>query len=655
MSRLLETIHCPADLRQLPIAQLPQLAQEIRQRIVEVVSRTGGHLASNLGVVELTLALHYVFDFSRDRLLWDVGHQCYAHKLLTGRQAGFDRLRKRDGVSGFPNIHESEYDQFTVGHAGTAIATALGLAYGEKALNGNRRVVAMVGDASIVNGLSFEGLNLAGALDRQLLVVLNDNSLGIAPTQGALAEYLAKFRTSEFYDHAKRRLKRVLPRLPLVGRGMYDALDHLKEGLKATVSPHQIFEALGFIYVGPVDGHDVDHLIELLRGLKDVPRPVLLHVHTEKGRGCTFASADPTRFHSTSPFKIDRDQVFVASGGGKSYTQAFSDALLSIAEGNDRVFAITAAMPDGTGLTAFARRFPDRFLDCGIAESGAVAIAAGLAKAGLTPVVAIYSTFLQRAFDQIAQEVSLQQLPVVFCLDRAGLVGGDGAVHHGVYDIAYLRGLPNMVLMAPADEAEMLEALRLAVSLEQATVIRYPRDQVPAPSEGATPPFVVGRSRRVCEGDDASIIAYGSTVSAAVEAAGTLACDGLHVGVINARFAKPLDRQMIAGVLGRGHPVLTVEDHMVEGGFGSAVLEAAQDMRLPTDHVIRLGLPADRFIEHGSRREQLAEVGLDAAGIVAAVRQAMGARAEDRRRAEQIIARTATNRLGSATPHVRPH
>jgi len=653
MNRLLETIHSPADLRRLSVSQLPSLAEEIRHRIIEVVGRTGGHLASNLGVVELTLALHYVFDFSHDRLLWDVGHQCYTHKLLTGRRAGFERLRKRGGVSGFPNIHESDYDQFTVGHAGTAIPTALGLALGEQALKSSRRIVGLVGDASIVNGLSFEGLNMAGGLNRQLLIVLNDNSMSIAPTQGAFAEYLAKFRTSELYEDFKRRMKRFLPRLPVVGKGMYDALDHFKEGLKATVSPHQIFDPLGFVYVGPTDGHDVAHLIELLEMLKDVQRPVLFHVHTEKGRGCTYATADPTRFHSTKPFKVEGDQVSVASSGGKSFTRAFSESLTTLAEKNRKLFAVTAAMPDGTGLAEFAERFGDRFLDTGIAESGAVALAGGAAKAGLRPVVAIYSTFLQRSFDQIVQEVSLQQLPVVFCLDRAGLVGGDGSVHHGSYDIACLRALPNMVLMAPADEAEMLEALKLAVSLEQATAIRYPRDVVPDPLSETTPPFVLGRSWRLRDGDDATFIAYGSTVAGAIEAADVLAEDGIRVGVINARFAKPLDRQMITSVLGQRHPVLTVEDHMREGGFGSAVLEAAQEMHLPTAHVTRLGLPPDRFIEHGSRAEQLAEVGLDAEGLVAAARQALGERADDIARATRIEARAARTPSGSMHPRAQ--
>ncbi|MBN1344214.1 MAG: 1-deoxy-D-xylulose-5-phosphate synthase [Phycisphaerae bacterium] len=650
MTKLLESIGCPTDFKRLPVNQLVSLAKEIRLRIIDVVGRNGGHLASNLGVVELTLALHYVFDFANDRLLWDVGHQCYTHKLLTGRQEGFERLRKRRGVSGFPNIHESEYDQFTVGHAGTAIATAMGLAMGEAVRKTDRRVVALVGDASIVNGLSFEGMNMAGGLNRQLLVVLNDNSMSIAPTQGAMAEYLAKFRTSELYEEVKRKVGRVLPRLPVVGQGMFDALDAIKEGFKATVSPHQIFDALGFVYVGPTDGHDIPHLIDLLATLKDVQRPVLLHVHTEKGRGCTYATADPTRFHSTKPFKVEGDHVSIASSGGKSFTRAFSDAICALAEDNPRLFAVTAAMPDGTGLVEFAKRFPDRFLDCGIAESGAVAMAGGLAKAGLTPIVAIYSTFLQRSYDQIAQEVSLQQLPVVFCLDRAGLVGSDGSVHHGSYDIGFLRSLPNMVLMAPADEPEMLEALRLAVSLEQATAIRYPRDVVPDPLAETTPPFVLGRSRRLRDGNDATLIAYGSTVATALDAAEQLAGSGIQVGVVNARFAKPLDRQMLTSVLNQGHPVLTVEDHMREGGFGSAVLETAQEMGLPTAQLTRLGLPQDRFIEHGSRAEQLAETGLNLAGLVAAVRGALGTRAEDIEQAGRIAAQTAKNPRGSAQP-----
>ncbi|MHC4065962.1 MAG: 1-deoxy-D-xylulose-5-phosphate synthase, partial [Planctomycetota bacterium] len=421
---LLDTIHGPDDVRALPQSQLPQLAEEIRRRIVDVVGARGGHLASNLGVTELTIALHRCFDFSVDRLLWDVGHQCYPHKLLTGRHARFETLRQAGGVSGFPDRSESQHDLFNVGHAGTAIPTAVGLARADEALGRSSRVVALVGDASIVNGVAFEGLNQAGTLERQFLVVLNDNEWGIAPTQGALAAHLAKFRTSTVYEDMKERTRRILARVPVVGKAMHDALAHLKEGIKATFSPHQIFEQLGFQYIGPIDGHDVDHLIEMLEILRTVHHPVLLHVHTKKGRGCDWATADPGKFHSPKPFHVENGKVTIVSGKGKSWTRAFVDSLIELADQDERIFALTAAMPDGTGLNRFAEVYPDRFLDGGIAESCTVDIAAGMARAGLRPVAAIYSTFLQRAFDQVFQEVVLQGLPVLFCLDRAGLVGG---------------------------------------------------------------------------------------------------------------------------------------------------------------------------------------------------------------------------------------
>jgi len=406
---------------------------------------------------------------------------------------------------------ESEYDLFNVGHAGTAIATATGMARGYAIERSDQRVVAVVGDASIFNGVAFEGLNQAGTLSRQLLVVLNDNSMGIAPTQGGMAKHLAKFRVSRTYEELKKRVKKYLPQVPLVGRATFDALDHLKEGLKATVSPHQIFEQLGFIYVGPMDGHDVGHLVELLEGLKDVNQPVLLHVHTEKGRGADFAEAEPTRFHSPKPFKVEGCRVEIESSG-RNYTAAFADAMIRLAKEDDRIYALTAAMPDGTGLNLFQKAYPNRFLDGGIAESGTVDIAAGMCKAGQRPVVAIYSTFLQRAFDQIFQEVVLQGLPVVFAMDRAGLVGGDGPVHHGFLDIAFLRAMPNMVLMAPGDGEEMIEALRLALRLNLPSALRYPRDAVPEPLMGEvpTPAFEVGQALRLRNGSDATILAYGA-------------------------------------------------------------------------------------------------------------------------------------------------
>jgi 1-deoxy-D-xylulose-5-phosphate synthase len=615
---LLDQIHSPADLRALPIEQLPALAAEIRRRILDVVGRRGGHLTSNLGVNELTIALHRVFDFSQDRLLWDVGHQCYPHKLLTGRHDRFDSLRQSGGISGFPNTRESEYDLFNVGHAGTSIATAVGLARADELLGRSCRTVTLIGDASIVNGVAFEGLNQAGTLKRQFLVVLNDNEWGISPTQGAIAEYLARFRASHFYVDVKEQTKRLLPKLPLFGRPVFDMIAHLKEGIKATMSPGQWFEALGLQYVGPVDGHNIKHLVEILDVLKRATHPVLLHVHTVKGNGCDWASAEPGKYHSPKPFVVEGGKVILKGSEGKSWTTAFVDALIDLAEHDEKIYAMTAGMPDGTGLSKFQKQFPDRFRDIGITESCTVDLAAGMAKAGMRPVVAIYSTFLQRAFDQIFQEVALQDLPVMFCMDRAGLVGGDGAVHHGFLDIAYLRGLPGMVLMAPCDEAELRAAMALGLSLDRATAIRYPRDNVPPPYPDC-PPFVLGRSRRLREGADATILCYGVPTVYAMAAADILAEAGIDVGVVNARFAKPIDREMVASACNSGAPLVTVEEHSAAGGFGSVVLETAQEMGLTSARFACLGMPADRFVPHGSRAEQLAECGIDATGIAATV------------------------------------
>lgn len=617
---LLDGIRSPADLRALPMDQLPTLAEEIRNRILAVVGRSGGHLTSNLGVTELTVALHRVFDFSKDRLLWDVGHQCYPHKLLTGRHERFDTLRKAGGVSGFPDIHESDYDLFSVGHAGTAVATAVGMARADQLLGRDNCVVALVGDASIVNGVAVEGLNQAGTLKRQFLVVLNDNEWGISPTQGAIAEYLARFRASNFYEDVKARTKKVLPKLPLLGKPVFEMIAHLKEGIKATFSPGQVFEALGLQYVGPVDGHDIKHLVEMLDFLKRAQHPVLLHVHTVKGKGCDWATAEPGKYHSPKPFEVEDGKVTIKKGAGKSWTTAFVEALMTLAETDNRIYAMTAGMLDGTGLNRFQERFPQRCRDIGIAESCTVDMAAGMAKAGLRPVVTIYSTFLQRAFDQVFQEVVLQGLPVMFCLDRAGLVGGDGPVHHGFLDITYLRGFPGMVLMAPMDEPELLEALKFGLTLSRPCAVRYPRDTVPTPLADC-PPFTMGRSRRLREGDDATVLCYGVTATAALAAAEMLAENGVEVAVVNARFAKPIDRDMVEAAFAAGGPIVTVEDHSVSGGFGSAVLETAQEMGLTASRIVRLGMPTDRFIAHGSRAGQLAECGIDATGIAATVQK----------------------------------
>ena len=617
---LLEAIQSPADLRGLSGEQLTALAEEIRQLIIRTVGRNGGHLASNLGIVELSLALHVVFDFTRDRLLWDVGHQCYAHKIVTGRRQRFETLRQAGGISGFPAPHESEYDLFYTGHAGTAISTATGLALGDQlAGQGERRVVAVVGDASIVNGLAMEGINNAGLLRRQFLVVLNDNSMAIDVTQGALARVLDRLRLTQAYSELKSKTQAMLRRFP-GGPGLSEALRHIHEGLRTTAHGARLFESLGFRYFGPVDGHDLAGLIEILRLLADVPEPVLLHVHTQKGRGCDYAVEDPCRFHSPSAHRVNGGVVEFPPAPRPSWTQAFSRAMLERARRDERIVAITAAMPDGTGLAAFRDELPDRYIDVGINESHAVALAAGLARAGLRPVVAIYSTFMQRAFDQVFEEVALQKLPVVLCMDRAGLCGSDGAVHHGFLDMAFMRGLPGMVLMSPADEAELASALDLALSLEGPGAIRYPRDEAPARlAPTTTQPYRLGEACAVRRGTDGAFLALGAMVEHALSAAQTLAAEhGLDVAVVSARFAKPLDERLILGLLTGGKPLVTVEDHAVSGGFGSAVMELAAARGVPVANAVLRGLP-DRFIPHASRDEQLAQTGLDAAGLTAAM------------------------------------
>jgi 1-deoxy-D-xylulose-5-phosphate synthase len=594
---------------------------------VDVVSRRGGHLASNLGVTELTVALHYVFDFSRDRLLWDVGHQCYAHKILTGRGERFHTLRQADGVSGFPAPSESPYDLFATGHAGTAISTAAGLAWADQAAKRDTKVIAVVGDASIVNGLAMEGINNAALIKRQFLIILNDNSMAIDRTHGAMAHVLDRVRTSNTYGDIRQSTEQLLQHLPL-GEEISEALRNIKAGLKTTIHGGQIFETLGFEYFGPIDGHNIQDLIGMLRRLSRINRPALLHVHTEKGRGAQYAVEDPCRFHSPPAYTVREGKAVFPARPRSSWTSVFAKALVEAGRRNEKVVAITAAMPDGTGLDKFRAAFPERYFDVGISESHAVAMAAGLAKGGLRPVVAVYSTFMQRAMDQVFQEVSLQKLPVVLCMDRAGLVGSDGAVHHGFLDIAFLRSLPNMVLMAPADAAEMGAALELALSLEVPSAIRYPRDEISVDLPGDCPPFMPGKARVVRDGADATILAYGAMLEQALAAAEMMEKDeGIMVGVINARFAKPLDAPLITSLIAGGKPVVTVEDHAIIGGFGSAVLELACAACLPSTNVRLLGLP-DRFIEHASRQEQLTEAGLDAVHIGATIKQMAAAAAE---------------------------
>jgi 1-deoxy-D-xylulose-5-phosphate synthase len=628
---ILQTIHKPSDLRNLSIEQLQTLAGELRERIFASVSANGGHLASNLGVVELTLALHYIYDFGPyptgpDRLLFDVGHQCYAHKMLTGRAAAFDRLRKQGSVSGFPSPDESPFDLFAVGHAGTAISTAVGMARGDEAAGKKNHVVAVVGDASIVNGLAFEGLNNAGTLARQLLIVLNDNGMSISKPQGAFSQYLERVRVSTTYEEFKRFSERIVRNLPArVGQTIEHAWDSFCAGLKGAVFHGQMFEALGIKYMGPIDGHDLPGLVNFLAEIKHVEKPVLLHIKTVKGQGYEVAAQEPTMLHSPAPFTVNGCRVEINKSGGKSWTTAFADAMIAIARENEKVVALTAAMPDGTGLSKFEKSFenanPPRFFDTGICESHLVAMAAGMCKSGLRPVAAIYSTFIQRAFDQVWQEVALNGLPVVFAMDRAGYVGDDGAVHHGFCDQAFLRPLPGMVLMAPADEADLNRMLRFALTLDTPSAVRYPRDNVPAESF-AESPVELGKSRVLREGEDATIIVYGALATNAMTAAEILACEGINVEVIDARFCKPIDGSMLSRVLQPGRVVLTVEDHHAINGFAAAVIEHAVADNLPTGNLTVLGMP-DRLIPHMTRAQQLEEVGLHPQGIADSVRDAI--------------------------------
>lgn len=615
--RFLPHILSPEELKALTVEELRELAQEIRDAICEQVSRSGGHLAPNLGVVELTLALHRVFDFGHDRLLFDVGHQCYTHKLVTGRLHLLDRLRQSDGMAGFPEPRESSYDLFSVGHAGTGISTAVGMARGDL-LNGeaDRKVVALVGDSSIVNGLAMEGLNNAGTLERQFLVVLNDNGMSIGRPQGALAGYFDKVRLSPLYSDFKSRAHEVLKKLPK-GEYLEEIYHRLGEMTKAALNHTHLFEHFGLVCVGPIDGHDLPALIEMLEEVKEIDRPILLHVKTIKGKGFDFSSQDPTTFHSPKPFTVNGCRAELKAGG-RSFTGAYADALIDLMEHDEKVVAVTAGMPDGTGLSEVIPRFPERAFDVGIAEEHAVDMCAGMAKTGLKPFVTIYSTFLQRGIDQIFQEVSLQGLPVRFCLDRAGLVGGDGAVHHGFMDVAALRCLPGMVLTAACDEPNLRAALAFMKEYDDGpSAVRYPRDEVPEPVQGqATPPFELGRANLLAEGPDLAILAYGFPVNHALEARRLLAERGRSVAVYDARFAKPIDTELIRELVESGMRILTVEDHTLAGGFGTMVLETCNDLGFPTEEIHRLGLP-DRWIYQGSRAGQQAEAGIDADAIAA--------------------------------------
>ena len=608
MEKVLEKMDSPEDLRRLPRELLPQLAQEVREEIIRVVSERGGHLAPSLGAVELTIALHYCFDTPRDKILWDVGHQAYAHKILTGRRDRFRTLRQRGGISGFPRRAESPYDVYDSGHSGGALPVALGMAEA-KALRGEDfRVVAVIGDGTLTAGVAFEAMNCAGAWKSDLIVVLNDNEMSISKSVGALSAYLNRIMTGQWVTCFREDLKRLLHEVP-GGRRLFRLMKYAEEALKGVFTPGLLFEELGFKYVGPLDGHNLYHLIETLENVKRLKGPVLLHVITKKGKGYPPAEEDPTLFHGVG--KFDRSSgTFPGSGGPPTYTEVFGRTLLELASRDERIVAITAAMPLGTGLAEFAKRFPDRFFDVGIAEQAAVSLAAGLALEGLRPVVAMYSTFLQRAYDQIVQEVALQRLPVLFAVDRGGIVGEDGPTHHGLFDLSYLRSVPGMTVMAPKDEGELRQMLWTALGREDGPVaLRYPRSRgVGVPLEGEPQPLEWGKGEVLREGSRLLILAIGSMVYPALEAAELLAFQGLSPTVVNARFVKPLDEALVLR-LARGHEaLLTVEENVLEGGFGSAVLQLLEREGV-LKRVKCMGAPSE-FLEHGTRGELLEAYGL---------------------------------------------
>jgi len=631
---LLDSIKSPAGLKKLSIDQLTDVACEVREAIFNQVSRVGGHLAPNLGVVELTIAMHYVFDFGSDRLLFDVGHQCYPHKLLTGRYPMLANLRTRAGMAGFPEPRESSYDLFSVGHAGTGISTAVGMARGDS-LNGEgfdpdknpdgRRVVTIIGDASIVNGVAMEGLNGAGTLKRQFLVILNDNGMSISKPQGGMAQYFDRVRLNPLYGGMKRRAKRVLDQLP-GGSMIGEAYHRMGEMAKVAVQDGSWFEHFGLVTVGPIDGHDIRTLVEYLAEARDFDRPMVLHVKTVKGKGYGFAEGDATTFHSPAAFEYDPDSCRVElKKEGRSFTSAFGDAMVDIMEKDDKVVACTAAMPGGTGLDKVMPRFPERTFDTGICESHALDMMAGLAKTGWKPYFAVYSTFLQRAFDQAFQEVSLQGLAVRLCLDRAGLVGGDGAVHHGFCDVSILRVLPKAALMAAIDEPSLRAALEFMRTYDTGlSALRYPRDNVSNRfANQECPPFELGKARALIEHDapDAAVLAYGVMGLTALDAVDLLGPEH-RVNVYDARFAKPVDIELLRSLLNRGIPVLTIEDHGPHGGFGAAVVEAAVEAGLDARLISRLALP-DAWIYQDSRKQQLTEAGLDAPSVARAIQAAI--------------------------------
>ena len=610
-TKLLDTINSPADVKSLTEEQLVQLAGEIRQLIIEVTSKNGGHLAPNLGVVELSLALHKVFSTPKDKIVYDVGHQAYIHKIVTGRRDMFHTLRQYGGLSGFPKRSESEHDAFGVGHSSTSISAALGMAVARDVKGEDYDVVAVIGDGSMTGGMAFEALNNAGDLRKRMIVVLNDNEMSISKNVGAMSEYLYQLRTGETYNRIKHDLEGWLGNVDF-GGDVLKVLRRIKGSVKNLMLPTCIFEELGFTYLGPIDGHDIHSLIEVLEAAKNLDEPVLIHVITKKGKGYAPAEESPNKFHGTGPFEVATGKKIANPNAPITYTEVFGNTVIELAKEDENIVAITAAMPDGTGLTPFSKEFPKRFFDVGIAEQHAVTAAAGMAAAGLNPVVAIYSTFMQRAYDSVMHDICMQNLHVSLCLDRAGLVGDDGFTHHGVFDYAYLRSMPNMTVMAPKDEDELRHMLKTAVGMNGPVAVRYPRGSgVGVELSDSLNTLPIGKAEVLREGSDVSLWAIGTMVESAMKLAEKLAEQGINAGVVNMRFAKPIDKELLLAHAEKYKNIVTLEEGCLRGGVGSAVLEALNEARrLGTCKVLNFGIP-DEFILHGDKQRLFQDIGLD--------------------------------------------
>jgi 1-deoxy-D-xylulose-5-phosphate synthase len=615
----LTRIDSPADLKKLPREELPKLAEELRDYLISVVSKVGGHLASSLGATELTLALHYTFDAPRDRIVWDVGHQAYVHKILTGRRDRFPTLRQYEGLCGFPARDESPYDTFNVGHAGTAISAALGMAVARDLRGEDYHVIAVVGDAGLTSGLELEGINNLGTLQKKVLVILNDNKMSIAPNVGAFAGYLTRIVHGQAYHRLTQEVEKMILAVPRLGPRLLRLSKDLVESAKTLLIPGMVFEELGFEYVGPINGHSIEDLLNVLAKVKDNPMPTLLHIVTQKGKGYPHAEQLPMKYHGVTQFDISTGAFHKAPAKAPTYTAVFGKAVCELAEKDPRIVAITAAMSEGTGLEEFSKRFPDRFFDVGIAEQHAVTFATGLACEGMRPVVAVYSTFLQRAFDEVLHDTCLMRAPVTFALDRGGIVGADGPTHHGLYDLAYLAALPGIVVMAPKDENELRHMLYTALSVDGPAALRYPRGNgIGVPLDPEFKRLEIGKGEIVREGNDIALLALGSMVYPCLEAATRLADLGIQASVINARFMKPLDDELICCLAAEKQFLVTAEEGTEAGGFGSSVGALLHDRKIPTS-ILRIAVP-DRIIPHGAPNLLHAKYGLDVDGIVEKIR-----------------------------------